>query len=506
MKVFYFFKNINWIKIFRLEKLGQPLIYLLSVIVFVGINIVFGLIPLKFDFSYGKSYSLSTSTKKIIKNLDDVLNIKFFVSSDLPTRLLPLKNNVLDFLNEYKKEGRGKIIVKVLDPKKDNQALNQAQEEGLPQLQFSELQQNRYQVAAVYFGLVLSYGTKKEMIPQVTNLESLEYNLTSLIYKMTKKELEKVAVLGRKEEFDQQNDDLLSFKKALRQQFILDFIDLSSNSTTKEIDKSYKTVIVFDDNKKEYDEQEITALKNYLNDGGKALFLVDGVWVLDNLQTTEAKHNLFSPLSDFGIELKKDLVLSTSAELVNFGNQLFQFITPYPFWVKTNVFNKEQPHFSNINNLLYPWASSIELKNKNGISLSPLVYTTKKSWLQKESFILDPQNIPNPQSVDLKQHIISAYAKNKNQGEVVVIPCSRFILERFLSRTADNLELVLNVVNHLAAKGALSGIRQREVVFYPLPDLSENQKDLFRYLNIFLLPSCFAIVGFFRLWRRANKD
>jgi len=506
MKVFYFFTNINWIKIFRLEKLGQPLIYLLSIIVFVGINIVFGLIPLKFDFSYGKSYSLSTSTKKIIKNLDDVLNIKFFVSSDIPTRFLPLKNDVLDFLNEYKKEGRGKIIVKVLDPKKDNQALNQVQEAGLPQLQFSELQQNRYQVAAVYFGLVLSYGTKKEMIPQVTNLESLEYNLTSLIYKMTKKELEKVAVLGKKEEFDQQNDDLFSFKKVLRQQFILDFIDVPRDSSSKDIDKTYKTVIVFDDNKKEYDQQEITAIKNYLNQGGKAVFLVDGVWVLDNLQTTEAKHNLFSLLSEFGIELKKDLVLSTSAELVNFGNQLFQFITPYPFWVKTNIFANKEPHFSNINSLLYPWVSSIELKNKNNIKPIALVYSTKKSWLQKNSFVLDPQNIPDPQQSDLKQYIVSVYAKNKNNGELIVISSSRFVLDRYLNRTTDNLEFLLNVINNFAAKGALSGIRQREVAFYPLPDLSENQKDIFRYLNIFLLPSCFAIVGFFRLWRRVNKD
>jgi len=504
MKVFHFFKNINWLKVFQLERLGQPLIYLLSVVVFVGANLVFSLVPLKFDFSYGKAYSLSSSTKKIIKNLDDVLNIKFFVSSDLPTRLLPLKNDVLDFLNEYKKEGRGKIMVKVLDPKKDNQALNQAQEEGLPQLQFSELQQNKYQVAAVYFGLVLSYGTKKEIIPQVTNLEGLEYNLTSLIYKMTKKELEKVAVLGKKEEFDQQNDDLLSFKKVLRQQFILDFIDVSSSSATKEIDKSYKTVIVFDDNKKEYDEQEITALKNYLNQGGKAVFLVDGVWVLDNLQTTEAKHNLFSLISDFGIELKKDLVLSTSAELVNFGNQLFQFITAYPFWVKTNIFAKDQPHFSNINALLYPWASSIELKNKNDVKPAALVYTTKKSWIQKDNFVLDPQSIPNPQPADLKQHIISAYSKNKNNGELIVIASSRFVLERYLSRTTDNLEFLLNIVNNFAAKGALSGIRQREVSFYPLPDLSESQKDLFRYLNIFLLPSFLAIFGFFRLWQRAK--
>ena len=495
--------KMTFAKIFKLEKVEKWVIVVLSFLVFILANYVVSLFSFKIDLSFGKAYSLSSSTKKIIKNLDDVLNIKFFVSSDLPVRLLPLKNEILDFLKEYQKEGKGKIIVKVLDPKKDESAKNQAQEAGLPTLQFSELQQNKYQVSSIYFGLVLSYGTKKEILPQVTNLEDLEYNLTSQIFKMTKKEVEKIAILGKEEKFNPQEDDLLSFKNAAKQQFVLDFIDVSSSSATKEIDKIYKAVIVFDNNQKEYDPQEITAIKNYLQKGGKGIFFVDGVWVKDNLQAVPAKHNLFSVFADFGIEVKKNLLLSSSSELVNFGNQLFQFITPYPFWIKTSVFSQNQPFFSNIQQLLFPWVSEIEIKDKN--KALPLVFTSKKSWEQKESFILDPQSIPEPNPKDLKQFITSSYAKNKNQGEIVVIPSSRFIQERYLSRTNDNLEFTLNLLNNLAAKGALSGIRQRVVLFYPLPELSENQKDLFKYLNIFLLPSIFGLLGVFRLKKRTSQ-
>jgi hypothetical protein len=263
---------MTFAKIFKLEKVEKWVIVVLSFLVFILANYVVSLFSFKIDLSFGKAYSLSSSTKKIIKNLDDVLNIKFFVSSDLPVRLLPLKNEILDFLKEYQKEGKGKIIVKVLDPKKDESAKNQAQEAGLPTLQFSELQQNKYQVSSIYFGLVLSYGTKKEILPQVTNLEDLEYNLTSQIFKMTKKEVEKIAILGKEEKFNPQEDDLLSFKNAAKQQFVLDFIDVSTNSATKEIDKTYKAVIVFDNNQKEYDPQEITAIKNYLQKGGKGIF------------------------------------------------------------------------------------------------------------------------------------------------------------------------------------------------------------------------------------------
>jgi len=485
----------------KISKLEKWLIFALSLLVFFVSNYIVNLFPFKIDFSFGKAYSLSPSTKKIIKNLDDVLNIKFFVSSDLPLRLLPIKNEVLDFLKEYQKEGRGKVIIKVLDPKKDEKAKNQAEEEGLPNLQFSEIQQNKYQVSSVYFGLVLSYGTKKEIIPQATNLEDLEYNITSLIYKMTKKELEKIALLGKEEKITPQDNDLLTFKKFLEQQFILDFIDVSTNSANKEIDKNYKAIIVFDNNQKEYDKKEVEIIKKYLNEGGKGLFFVDGVWVKENLQATPAQHNLFSLLNDFGINIKKNLVLSSSAELVNFGNQFFQFITPYPFWIKTNYFNQNTPFFSNIQQLLYPWVSEIDIKDKK--QAFSLVLTPKESWEQKENFFLDPQNIPEPKTQDLKQFIISSYLKNKNQTEIVVIPSSRFIKEQYLSRTNNNLEFVLNILNNLVAKGALSGIKKRVVLFYPLPNIPENQKDVFKYLNIFLLPSIFAILGIIKLTKKS---
>ena len=495
------FKKINLVKFLKFEAVETKVIYLLVFTVFIIANLLVSSFPLRIDFSSGGAYSLSSSTKKIVKNLDDVLNIKFFVSSDIPTRLLPLKNDVLDFLNEYKKESK-KINVKVLDPKKDEKALNEAKELGLPELQFSQLEKDKYAVTNVYFGLAINYADKKEILPQVTDLESLEYNITSIIYKLTNKELAKIAVLGKNEVFNPQEDDLVTFKKIARQQFILDFIDVSTLSAQKEIPLTYKTVLVFDDGKKEYDGQEIEALKKYLKEKGNAIFFVDGVWLQENLFTTEANHNLFSLLEDYGLSLQKDFVLSTSSELVNFGNQIVQFLTAYPFWVKTNNFNPKISYFSNISQLTYPWASSITLKKKEDLKLQELVKTTKKSWQQKDNFVLDPQRIPEPNLNDLKEFLITASSAKKNEGKIVLIPCSRFILERYQNRTADNLEFTLNLLNDLASGGALSGIRQRAISFYPLPDLSEQQKDLFKYLNIFLLPSLLAVIGGIKLIKR----
>ncbi len=182
--------------------------------IFFAFNWLFSFLSLKLDFSAGKVYTISSSTKKILKSLEKPVEIKFFVSSDLPSRLLPLKRDILDFLSEYQKVSGGKVNLKVLDPTKDNKAKEEAQKEGLPQLQFSQLEQNKYALSNAYLGIVFSYKDKKEIIPQLTDIESLEYNLTATIYKLSKKALPKIGIIGQEERFFQQDDPLFYLQKS----------------------------------------------------------------------------------------------------------------------------------------------------------------------------------------------------------------------------------------------------------------------------------------------------
>jgi len=487
-------KKINFLKIFKLDRIKKQVIFVVILAIFIAANLLISMVSLRLDFSSGQAYTLSPATKKILRNLDNVVNIKFYVSSDLPTRLLPVKTEVTDFLNEFNKESRGKIIVKIIDPKKDQTTLDQVKEAGIPELQFSQMEQNKYALSTAYFGIGINYGNKNEIIPQATDLGSLEYNLAAAIYKMVKKETVKVGYIGL--------DSLYSFKKILSQQFDVSFVDISSQSAETEIDTGYKTILLFDNGKTEYSEAEIDILKKYLSKNGNIIFFVDGIWILDNLQTDTAKHNLFSFIKNRGIEIKKDLVLSSSAQIVNFGNESMQFFSPYPFWIKTNNFNAKADYFSNINQLVFPWVSELTLKNEPQFTVADLVKTSNKSWEQKDSFMLNPDAISQPDQNSLKEFVIAAKSQSKNNGTIVVIPSSRFIQDRYLSQNADNLEFVLNIVNDLASGGALSGIRQRAVTFYPLPDLTENQKEIYKYLNILLLPGLMAVIGGIRLFKK----
>lgn len=499
------FKKINELNLnrfFKIQGKERQLIFTVTVLLVLSVNILLSGFSLRYDASAGKAYTLSDSSKKVLHSLDDLVNINFFASSDLPARLIPLKTDVTDTLTEFKKEGKGKLQLNIIDPKKDENSLKKVREAGIPELQFSQLEQDKYAVSTSYFGISLNYGGKQEVIPQVTDLENLEYNLTSAIYKLTNKELVRVGIVGQTNSANPNEDPVLNFRKILGQQFNVESLDLSPEAKPKKIDPAYKLLFVFDSASREYSRDEINLLKNYLNNRGKIVFFTDGVWVSEQLTTAKANHNLFLLFKDYGITLENDLILSTSAELVNFGGNDLSLLIPYPFWFKTNNFNPKITYFSNVSQLTFPWGSSLKLEKKNNFDSQELVKTSNRSWLQKDNFVLNPQEIQAPSENDYKEFVVAAESAKKNGGRIVVIPSSRFVLERYLSANTGNLEFVLNISGNFASGGALSGIRSRAVSFYPLPDLGAPQKDMFKYINILFLPVLFSLWGIVRLLKR----
>jgi ABC-type uncharacterized transport system involved in gliding motility auxiliary subunit len=507
-------QQVNIVQSLGLNRYKMQAIIMGAIALFVLTNILLVPVSLRADLSKGHVYTLTDSSKKIINDLDKDITITLYASSGVPPQIQAIKREVTDLLQEYDRVS-GKVNVYVKDPQTDTKAQAEATNAGLPQLPFRVYQQNKVEAIQGYFGMVITYDQGQELIPQATDISGLEYSITSAIYKLTRKELPQIALVGVEQPIIPQQDILATFKQIATKQFNFVYtnqvqpmsqdengVDISPTPAPFKLSDSYKTAIIFDTNQKEYSAQEIQEIRRYIQNKGNVIFLASGVWVTDQLSSQPAKHNLTGLLKEFGIDLKQNLVLSQSSELINYGNQVMSIYVPYPLWVKTSEFDASSSLFTNVTQLVYLWTSGIDLRNANGYEAKSLVKSSTQSWNMSSNFVLDPQKIPQPQSDEIKQSTITAEAMKKDAGRVMLISSNRFLEDRYLSQSSNNLEFIMNVLSEYASGGALSGIPQRAVNLYPLPELNEPGKEVFRYLNILLLPGIFGLYGAVRLMRR----
>ena len=77
-----------------------------EIVVVIAVLAFVNLLSLRFfsrvDLTEGKIFTISDSTKKLLKGLDDVVNIKVYFSKKLPPYLTTLRREVRDILDEYR--------------------------------------------------------------------------------------------------------------------------------------------------------------------------------------------------------------------------------------------------------------------------------------------------------------------------------------------------------------------------------------------------------------------
>ncbi len=169
-------KFISWIKTPSAE------IWLFIVAV-VLLNLVASRAFFRIDLTESKSYSLSSSSKEIVKNLEEPLNVKIFFSANLPSPYSNVEQYVKDILAEYGNSANKNFSCEFFDMEDyDNQRI--ARGYGLNQIQIRELKNNEVGLKNAFMGIVLSYADQIEKIDGISSSDGLEYKITSAIGKI----------------------------------------------------------------------------------------------------------------------------------------------------------------------------------------------------------------------------------------------------------------------------------------------------------------------------------
>ncbi len=381
-------------------KVTTAMITLTAFIVNLGGSFVFA----RFDGTENKNYTLSTVSQKIIKNIEQPVSIKAFISSSIPAQMQTLSQDVKDILDEYKSRSKGQITVEILDPLKDETAKNWADNFGVMPVKVQVIEKDQQQVVKAYLGLAIAKEdtskegfserfSKFETLPIISKMDDFEYQLTSSIQKVSLEKLPKVGILTDHNpkklgnikippyQDKKEIKDEIPLKDLLEKNYEVVSLSLQDENFSEQIE-TIKTLLIWAPSE-DFTDEEAETIKTFIEKGNSVVFVADKLNIIGNTFTQKGKADFSNILSNFGIELENNLIADLNSEKVGVSTGIFQVMRPYPFWVKATDLSKDSAITKNLPNLSFPWISSLKISPKSGVTVDVLAKTSPYYVIKK---------------------------------------------------------------------------------------------------------------------------
>ena len=126
----------------------------------------------RIDLTDNNIFSLSTSSKAVIGEIDDLLTMKVYFSDDLPGEYANNRRYLQDILEEYAAISKGNIKFEFASQDKLEE---EAQKSGIAPLQLQVIENDKVEVKRVLMGMVILFEDKKEVLPVIQTTTGLEY-------------------------------------------------------------------------------------------------------------------------------------------------------------------------------------------------------------------------------------------------------------------------------------------------------------------------------------------
>lgn len=505
---------------------------------------------LRADLTEDKRYTVSKSTKNLIKGLDDIVTITAYFSTE-PAEVAQIRQDVRDVLDEYKAFSQ-KLQIDFIDPADFDDAQKQELRfKGISEIRINVYKKDKAEIANVYMAISVGYSGKEEVLPIVRSTANLEYELTSAILKATTKEAKTVGFLTGHDEFDinaqtpghQQFRQLLD--KNAQGQYNLTTVDLQ---TGEPVDAAVTTLVVAGP-KRTLTEREKYEIDQFIMRGGGAIFLVDPITMQpQTLQATPLSTGLNELLEHYGIKLGNNLIADRRFhDNVQLQQGRVTFVQPYPYFVKIAKpnFSKEHTITNQLESLTLPWTSSVEILTVEGITATPLAKTSEFGQSAQGVYNLMP-GTPMPPNAELQAYTVAAALAGKFKSfyadkeipqvdstasaesqtekdspdptqdtaerttitesaetQIVVVGTAQFLTQL----NSHSVAFFLNSVDWLTLGDALIGIRSHAITDRPLKNTSGFEKNFIKYFCTAGIPLLVVIFGLIRylLKRRVKR-
>lgn len=504
----------------------------------------------RLDLTQGKEFTLSQASRDILRDLKDPVTITAYFTKDLPPPYSTNARYIKDLLEEYYSAADGNLRFEFIDPvsteteadkatKKDvkqdifgnavreeTSVEKELREVGIPPVKVRVNQDDKLEIKRAYMGIAIRFADKKEVIPVVQDTNNLEYELTTMIRKVTRSRAPKIGYLSGHDAPNMQKD-MSRINDMLGPLYDIEPIDLSQKN---EIPDDVDALLVVGP-KSPLSQDEQKTIDKFVMSGKGAAFLLGAVQPeLQKLQANPVQHGMAPMLEKYGVKIGDGLVLDAECATMSVQQQrgFMRISQPvqYPYIPVPRSLDPDNPLTRGLAKVSFPFVSplSVSLPEDSAVKAEVLAKSSKQSWVVQPPYDLNPMQKWDPSNlglakarnliISLRGPIPSAFAdpsaagmstdpaeatpKQAEDGRILVVGGNALVMDQYMSE--GNQTLVLNMMDWLVLDEALLAVRSRGMSQAPLDEISDGGRNAVKYGNILGLPLAFIAFGLFR-WR-----
>ena len=500
---------------FRRLRIGTGVITLAVLV----LNLLGGHVRGRLDLTDGRLFTLSEGSREILGDLDDIVNLTFFLSDDLPQKIQLIVRDVRDLVADLENASDGMLAVREVNPDDGEEATGEASALGIMPIRFNVIGDDEFQVKQGYFGLALTYADEHETIPVVRVADDLEFRLVSAIDRMTTDERLNLAFLTGFAASEPA--ELPSLRESVADRYNVTSINMETDSAATLDTDSIDVLVVA--GPEQIPPEVAGAIDSYLDGGGAALLLLE-------------RHTFYNPQSPLvmpvttgledllaarGVESTGEVVFDeASSGRVSLSQGFFNILHLYPFWP---IANRGEDHATNsdLENLALAWASSFTWEEDDP-AVTPLWTTSESGGTRPPGSAVTPGVPIGPTEGELGVHMLAVAvdptaaagpegeengdaAADRPGGRIIAVGDTDFLEEDWLRRYNQNLVFVANAVDWLAQDEALISIRSKDRTPPALVFESDTGKGALKWTSLIGVPLLFILLGVARVTGRTKR-
>ena len=488
-----------------------------QVLIFIGILIVVNMISeqmfLRLDFTADKRYTLSTATKDILEDLDDVITVTAYFTENMPPQLQKSRKDFEDLLIEYENRSDGNVVYEFINPNENEAEEQKAQQKGISPVMVNVTEKDQVKQLRAYLGAVLQMGEKTEIIPMIQPGSGMEYSLTTSIKKISVMDKPKVAFLQGHGE-PSPNASV----QVLQQLAVLYDVEPLTITDTADIPTYIKTIAIVNPTDT-FPQSDFAKLDKYLSTGG-SIYLA-----YSNLQTdlqsqylsTLPDIGIMGWLADKGITMNNQYVIDANCGAVSVRQQNGMFIMnrqiEFPYFPILSKFS-EHPAAKGLEGVIMPFVSSLSfLPKDSAVNIQPLVFSSENSGVVNTPVYIDIQKQWSESDFNAPSQVVAIAAEGPLAGtsnsKMVVIANGAFAVngegQQQQQVNQDNVNLASNSIDWLSDDTGLIDLRTKGITSRPLEQIDDTKRNLYKYGNVVLPIFLMIGIALYRRQRFARK-